>query len=141
MTDKLINEKPADAPEGAKLDKNGVWRNKNGHILPGQVNNPKGRAMDENAKRFKELAQSMAEDCLNKLFNIVQDPKEETKDQIRAADIIMDRAYGKPTPVKVEDEGEVQYQPRPIIIGDITNLMKKDQDITDSGEQVKIDEE
>lgn len=133
------NPKPLDAPEGSKQDKNGVWRNALGHILPGQVCNPNGRKQDSKAKAFKELAQSMADDALHKLHEIVKDPKAERKDQIRAADIIMDRAYGKPIPVKPEEMEEI-YQPRSIIIGDISSLMKQDQEITNAGEKIEIDD-
>lgn len=132
--------KPEDLPEGAKQDKNGVWRNNLGHILPGQVNNPKGRKQSEKAKAFRELAQTMSEECLHELFRIVTSDATKDADKIRAADIIMDRGFGKPMPRK-DDDDKPPYVPQPIIINGIEHLMQMDQEITDEGESLMDDDD
>lgn len=127
---------PKDLPEGAKQDKNGIWRNKLGHILPGQVNNPKGAKKTPAQKEIQDLARSMAPHCLNELFGIATGNGKEA-DRIKACDIILDRAYGKPKP-QTDSDG-TNYVPQPIIIGDISKLKQQDEIITESGETLDIE--
>jgi hypothetical protein len=135
------NTPPEGAPEGSKQDKNGVWRNKNGQLLPGQVNNPKGRGLSTDQKTFKDKAQSYSMEVLEVMYGIMTNVKEKAADRIKAGDIILDRAYGKATTIVGTDDGD--YTPRAIIvgIGNIAELEAEDDQITNSGEQLIIDEE
>ena len=60
---------------------------------PGQSGNPNGRPKipDE----FKELAKKYSVDALKKVISIMEDREAENRDQLRASEIIMDRAWGK----------------------------------------------
>ena len=139
--DDKVNTPPQGAPEGAKLDKNGVWRNKNGHLLPGQVLNPKGRGMGIEQKVFKDKAASYSLEVLDMLHTNMTDVEEKAADRIKAGDIILDRAYGKATTIVGTDTSD--YTPRAIIvgIGNIEELQAEDDEITNSGEQLIIDED
>ena len=128
---------PKDYPEGSKQDKNGIWRNAKGHILPGQVANPNGAKRTPAQKEIQELARSFAPTCLEKLFEIATEGNRDA-DRIKASEIILDRAYGKPKTQSESDGGT--YVPQPIIIGDISKLQQQDEIITDSGETLDTEE-
>lgn len=122
-------------PEGAKKDKNGVWRDKLGRILPGQVNNPQGRKNLAQTEVVK-LAKEMSEACIRKLFDIAMNGSE--KGSLKACEVILDRAYGKPVSVTNPAEGGM-FVPRPIIVANMDELRKIDEEITNSGETVQVD--
>lgn len=62
-------------------------------FAPGQSGNPGGRSKE--SARIKALAASKAEDCIKKLFHIMQTSQDE-KNQIAACNAILDRGLGKP---------------------------------------------
>ncbi len=126
-------------PQGVKIDKNGQWRNKQGHLVPGTPPcNPKGRPMDKMAKVAKELAQEFSLEALHTVQEIMSNPKEKTTDRIRCAEIILDRSYGKATTV-VETEG-YDLTPRTIVIGNLEDLEAEDEAILAEGEGLEIEE-
>jgi len=61
---------------------------------PGQSGNPGGRK--RLPEEFKQLARSNSELALKAVIEIVKNPKSKDSDKIRAAEIIMDRGWGKP---------------------------------------------
>lgn len=60
---------------------------------PGQSGNPFGRPKipDE----FKELAKKYSVAALRKVIAIMEDGEADNRDQLRASEIVMDRAWGK----------------------------------------------
>ena len=69
----------------------------------GQSGNPGGRPKE--AIHFAELAKEHSEAALNVLINALESNNE--KNRIMAANLILDRAYGKPSQ---EIKGEMAYQ-------------------------------
>ena len=125
-------------PPGSKKDKNGIWRTSLGRLLPGQVLNPKGRKMDDAAKRFKELAIDMSQDTIRRVYEIAMDPNAKHSDVLKAAEMIESRSYGKTTTV-IESEG-FDLTPRTIIIGNLDDLEAEDAAILAEGEGLDLEE-
>ena len=72
-----------------KRQKNG--RDNKGRFLPGN----KGGGRKPTPKEFKELAENSSVDALETVINILRDPEARHADKIKAAELILDRAYGK----------------------------------------------
>ena len=72
-----------------KRNKNG--RGKDGRFLPGN----KGGGRKPTPKEFKDLAESSSVEALETVINILRDPEAKHSDKIKAAEVILDRAYGK----------------------------------------------
>lgn len=64
-----------------------------GMFKPGVSGNPKGRPKKD--YRLTELARSYTAEALRTLMGIATNPTSTAEDQIKAIDIILDRAYGK----------------------------------------------
>jgi len=62
---------------------------------PGQSGNPSGRP--KIPQEFKDLAKEHSISALKKVIFIMESGISDHKDQLRAAEIIMDRAWGKAT--------------------------------------------
>lgn len=60
---------------------------------PGQSGNPSGRP--KLPEEFKELAKTNSVTALQKVIDILNNPESDNKDRLKAAEIIMDRAWGK----------------------------------------------
>lgn len=61
----------------------------------GQSGNPNGRPRIP--QEFKELAKTKSLGALNKIIEIMENPESDKKDVLRASEMIIDRAWGKPT--------------------------------------------
>jgi hypothetical protein len=68
-------------------------RIKTGQFKKGASGNPGGRP--KVPEEFKEIAKKNSIPALHKVIEILQSPDSENKDKLRAAEIIMDRAWGK----------------------------------------------
>lgn len=64
-------------------------------IQKGQVLNPGGRP--KIPEEFKQLAKENSLVALQKVIEILNNPKSKNSERLKAAEIIMDRAWGKPT--------------------------------------------
>ena len=63
---------------------------------PGQSGNPSGRPKQtQEQKDALAMIRALAPDAAIRLKEIIQDPNVKTADQLRAIEIILDRAYGK----------------------------------------------
>jgi hypothetical protein len=62
---------------------------------PGQSGNPSGRP--KIPEEFKELAKKYSVTALKKVIEIMENEEADNRDQLRASEIIMDRAWGKST--------------------------------------------
>ena len=60
---------------------------------PGQSGNPNGRPKEP--KEFKELAKARSLDALKVVIDIMNNYEAKHSDRIKAAEMIIDRAYGK----------------------------------------------
>jgi len=72
----------------------GNKRNTSGLSKPGQTNNPNGRPQipEELKKRLKELTPK----AIEVMAEIMLDTEQRGSDRLKAAELIADRAYGKP---------------------------------------------
>ncbi len=78
---------------GAAISKKTVGR----PFQPGQSGNPNGRP--KMPKDLKEAFKAASPKALEILKKILADPAAKDSDRLRAAEIILDRAYGKPARV------------------------------------------
>jgi hypothetical protein len=86
---------------------------------PGQSGNPGGRKAAP--KEFKELARKTAPAALKYVASVVNDEKAHTRDRIKAAELVMDRAWGRPTqPLTGEDGGPLVV----VLEGDLSKWAK-----------------
>jgi len=75
-------------------DKTGNKAKKNStSFKPGQSGNPNGRA--KIPEEFKKLANKYSIPALRKVIEIMNNPEASHKDQLRGAEMVMDRALGK----------------------------------------------
>jgi hypothetical protein len=65
-----------------------------GRFQPGQSGNPGGRPKD--IGRLKELARKHTEEAIATLAAIMRDNKEPAAARVRAAEAMLDRAWGRP---------------------------------------------
>lgn len=88
-----------------------VARTDGGKFAPGTSGNPSGRPRDFTS--FAKLARSRAPRALEILEGIMESTVESSADRIRAASIILDRAYGRPiTPeASVTMDGDDKSEP------------------------------
>ena len=71
-----------------------ITRDTGGRFTPGVSGNPSGRP--KIPEEFRELAQTHSIDALKTVVEILQNPNTKDADRLRAADMILDRALGKP---------------------------------------------
>ena len=93
MTNKDIT--PEDTELVAVESSKSIARDTGGRFAPGVSGNPSGRPRIP--AEFTELAQDYASDALMTVVKIYKAPDTKNTDRIRAAEIIMDRAWGKPS--------------------------------------------
>lgn len=92
MTNKDIT--PEDTELVAIKPSTSVLRGVGGRFLPGKTGNPGGRP--KVPEEFKELAKEHSFTALETVVAILTDPDAKAADRLRAADIILDRALGRP---------------------------------------------
>lgn len=61
---------------------------------PGQSGNPSGRP--KVLEEFKNLCRKNSVDALTEVIKILKNEKSKNSDKLKAAEMILDRAYGKP---------------------------------------------
>lgn len=71
-----------------------------GRFLPGNKISPGRKRLPE---EFKARARILADEALERLGAIMQDPNAKHADVIRACEILIERAYGKCAPASEED--------------------------------------
>jgi len=69
-------------------------RDKTGKFQPGKTGNPGGRP--SLPEEFKLLARSASIPALKTCIEIVNNPKCKPNERVKAAEIVLDRAWGKP---------------------------------------------
>jgi hypothetical protein len=69
-------------------------RTKSGQFRPGMSGNPGGRP--KMPEEFRQLARENSIPALQVVVDILKNPKSANKDRLKAAEIILDRAWGKP---------------------------------------------
>ena len=69
-------------------------RTKTGQFRPGISGNPGGRP--KMPEEFRQLARENSIPALQVVVNILKNPASANKDRLKAAEIILDRAWGKP---------------------------------------------
>ena len=69
-------------------------RTKTGQFRPGMSGNPGGRP--KMPEEFRQLARENSIPALQVVVDILKNPKSANKDKLKAAEIILDRAWGKP---------------------------------------------
>ena len=76
-------------------------RTSSGKFVKGMSGNPGGRPSQP--QEFRELLEKHSTTALQKVIEILQDPKTQAKDKIRAAEIILDRTFGRPVQQNIND--------------------------------------
>jgi hypothetical protein len=69
-------------------------RDSKGHFLPGVSGNKGGRGKD--LQEFKTLVRERSTEALAAVLEILQSEKSENKDRLKAAELVLNYAYGKP---------------------------------------------
>ena len=73
---------------------------------PGRSNNPNGRP--KQPKEFKDLVKANTVPALQAVIEIMNDPHTKPNDRLKAAELIIDRAYGKATqPIDGDIQGDI----------------------------------
>lgn len=75
------------------------------NFKPGQVNNPHGRP-PATPQYIKDLCRSHSEEIINTLMTCVRDDNERWPVRQSAAQMVLDRAYGKVAQVVEQGDGE-----------------------------------
>ena len=116
-------------------------RTKTGQFRPGHSGNPGGRP--KMPEEFRQLARENSVPALQVVVNILKNPKSANKDRLKAAEIILDRAWGKPVqgvemsgpgggPVEVKHFGQLDDdQLDQIILEKLASLSKAGTACTD----------
>ena len=76
-------------------------RTQSGKFAKGVSGNPGGRPAQP--QEFRQLLEKHSTTALEKVIEILQDPKSQHKDRIKAAEIILDRMYGRPVQQNIND--------------------------------------
>jgi hypothetical protein len=76
---------------------------------PGQSGNPAGRPKDGYAanNRLKAYCRQFGEEAIGVILAVMRDPKEAGKTRIYAAELVLNRGFGKPDVDKSGEAGEV----------------------------------
>ena len=84
-----------DSAKSTKVATKPANRNKSGQFIKGKSGNPEGRPkMPEDLKEaFRELTPA----AVRALSEIINSPESKPVERIRAAEVILDRGWGKPT--------------------------------------------
>lgn len=88
-------------------------RDSKGRFTKGKSGNPNGRA--KIPADLKEAFKAQCPKALDILVGIMNDPVSKDNDRIRAAEIILDRGYGKPAQAV---ELETKNVPRVVFVGE-----------------------
>jgi hypothetical protein len=72
-----------------------IKRNEKGQFVKGQSGNPAGRAALP--REIMELARASAADAIELAVSYIKDPEMSPRVRMAAANLLLDRAYGKPT--------------------------------------------
>lgn len=91
-----------------------VAREKNGHFKKGTSGNAGGRP--KVPEELKEAFKAAAPDALQVLKFVMLNSREKASDRLRAAEIILDRGYGKPVQAVDLDASSV---PQVVFVGDV----------------------
>lgn len=79
-------------------------------LLLDDVPQPRPRAPKSN-RSADDLARDYTDDAIETFAEVMRDPLAEHRDRIRAAENLIDRAYGKAvTPVAVQHSGKLSHQ-------------------------------
>lgn len=73
---------------------------------PGQSGNPKGRPKDPERERIRNLAREHTEAAIRTLVECMNDTGAKWVSRLKAAEILLDRGYGKAAPLPPEVEPE-----------------------------------
>jgi hypothetical protein len=87
----MAKKKPKDLVSG---DKQEIKRDSKGRFVKGQSGNKEGR--QKIPEDIKQAFRSLAPDCCRVLCSIVNDESARHADRIKAAEVILDRGFGKP---------------------------------------------
>ena len=113
----MSNEK-----QPTKPDKQGIIREPNGKFAKGVCPTRNG-GRKPMPKEFKELALAHSIDALKVCIEIMNDKKKQSKDRLKACEIILERSYGKAPQAIVG--GVENDRPVKLSIESIADLLKK----------------
>lgn len=86
----------------------GKPRGKGKPFIKGQSGNPAGRKPIP--QEFKELAEKYSIPALKKAIEIMERENEDTRNVLKALEIILDRGIGKPTqPIDANINGQLEF--------------------------------
>lgn len=71
----------------------------------GKSGNPKGRPKDPERAKLRELARTHTESAIATLVEAMNDTSAKWVSRLKAAEILLDRGWGKATPI-VEEKGD-----------------------------------
>ena len=109
----MAKKKPKDAAlvSGEKQE---VKRDNKGRFVKGQSGNKQGR--QKIPEDIKQAFRSLAPDCCRVLCSIVNDESARHADRIKAAEVILDRGWGKPVQSVDLDASSI---PQVVFVGDV----------------------
>lgn len=109
----MAKKKPKDAAlvSGEKQE---VKRDSKGRFVKGQSGNKEGR--QKIPEDMKQAFRSLAPDCCRVLCSIVNDESARHADRIKAAEVILDRGFGKPVQAVDLDASSI---PQVVFMGEV----------------------
>lgn len=75
-----------------------IARRPDGKWLPGVSGNPEGRRVETELKLVRELAREHTATAINRLVEIAEDGTANAMARVRAAEVILSRGWGQPSP-------------------------------------------
>ena len=86
---------------------------------PGQSGNPRGRPKQTKEQRDAlAMIRDLAPEAAEKLCEILHDPEAKATDQLRAIEIILDRAFGKPRVIEAAASDVEDLSPLAELLGE-----------------------
>ena len=90
------------------VDEKPAIRNSSGKFKKGVSGNPNGRP--KIPQEFKDIVKANTVKAINTLVNIMDDASAKEADRIKAAEIVIDRAYGKAAQPIMGDKEKARYK-------------------------------
>lgn len=89
-------------------------RDSKGRFVPGQSGNPAG--INATTQKFREMCRTAAPEVFENLMAILRSKRAAAPARVRAGEIILSYAYGKPKEIDLSDGQGSKIQPLHIVI-------------------------